>query len=237
MQVLDPKLSLITYWQHLVYTEAALLAHPDAAPLAPAFDALLKEFEALLGADLATRRASIQAQAHAVIADKNLDDGLRELHSDALHEVRQDRAHAVFTALFESDIGATIRFALARQLEVADAIVAKLGLTIVPEGLRSHVGTLGALIGKGRTVLGGKKAAALARTEANLGAAAWKDDANAARLTAYGALLGIAAKTRRPKTWADAFFMRSADAPEGVDVGGAPAEGPAGGAGGTTPEG
>lgn len=232
MRVLDTTNGLLSFWQQAVFTEAALLAHPDTRALAAPFTALLDDFQRLLGADLATRRASLQAQARTVIGDKNLDDGIRKLHSDTLSETTQDREHQVFAALFDSDIGATIRFALARQIDVAEALIDKLGLSIIPETLKGHSAKIGALVATGKEILAGRRAAARARAEANLDTKSWKEDVNAARLTVYGALLGIAAKSHRQKAWAEAFFMQSSDAPEGVDVEGE--TGPADGAGGAT---
>jgi hypothetical protein len=172
----------------------------------------------LQSADLATRRALLQAQAHETIADQNLDDGLRKLHSDTLSEVTQDREDPIFKALFSSDIGATVRFALARQLTVAQQLVTNLSLSIIPPALKSHIAKLEQLIAAGQAVLQQRKTAAFGRTEANLGTLAWKDDVNAVRLTAYGALLGIAAKTRRPKTWAESFFMSSSSATDAIEL-------------------
>ncbi len=218
MRVIDTKFSLLSFWQQLVFTEAAMLAHPDTVALAAPFTTLLESFQALQGADLATRRALLQAQAHATIADQNLDDGLRKLHSDTLSEVTQDREDAIFKALFSSDIGATVRFALARQLTVAQQLVSNLSLSIMPPALKPHIAKLEQLIAAGQGVLSQRKSAAFGRTEANLGTLAWKDDVNAVRLTAYGALLGIAAKTRRPKTWAESFFMSSSNTTDAIEL-------------------
>jgi len=233
MRVIDTTSSLLWFWQHLVFTEAALLAHPDTAALAPPFTQLLDAFQQVQAADLATRRALLQAQAKAAIGDQNVDEALRKLHSDTLSAVTQDREHPLFKSLFDSDIAATIRFALARQLEVTKRAVANLGLSVVPDGLRSHAARLTALIEAGQAVLEGKKKAAFDRAQANLDSSGWKDDVNAVRLTAYGALLGVAAKARRPKSWAEAFFMQSAERRDALDAdadtdtpggGGAPSE-------------
>lgn len=218
MRVIDTKFSLISFWQQLVFTEAALLAHPDTAAMAAPFTTLLESFQELHGADLKTRRAVLQAQARAVIGDQNLDDGVRRLHSDTLSELLQDRSHAIFKALFSSDIGSTVRFALARQIPVVQQIVGNLALSIIPASLKPHIAKLEALITAGQEALAKRTEAAFGRTEANLGAAAWKDDVNAVRLTSYGALLGVAAKTRRPKAWAESFFMQSSEANENVEV-------------------
>jgi|GEM_PF-5494804 len=218
MRVLDTTFSLLTFWQHLVFTEAALLAHADTVALAAPFTTLLDAFEGMHSADLKTRRGAIQAQARAVIADMNVDDGLRKLHSDTLSEVTQDREHPIFKALFESDIAATIRFALARQLTTALTIVENLALSLIPAALKSHVDTLKKLIEAGQVVLKGRSTAAFERTESNLASGAWKDDVNAVRLSTYGALLGVAAKTRRSKVWAESFFSQSPEPRESVDT-------------------
>lgn len=217
MRVLDTKDSILSFWQHLVFSEAALLAHPDTAALAAPFTTLLDAFQAVHSGDLATRRATLQAQARSVVADLGIDDGIRALHSDTLSEVRQDREHPIFKALFSSDIGATVRFALARQLGVAEKLVESLDLTLIPAALKTHIGAFGAFIARGREVLEGKRKAAFERTEQNLNAAAWKDDVNAVRQTTYGALLGVAAKARRPRGWVESFFMQT-DTKESVDV-------------------
>ncbi len=218
MRVIDTKFSLISFWQQLVFTEAALLAHPDTAALAAPFTTLIEAFQAVHGADLKTRRTVLQAQAHAVIADQNLDDGVRKVHSDALSEVVQDRSHAIFKALFKSDIGATVRFALARQIPVVQQLVTDLALSIIPASLKPHIAKLESLIEAGQQVLTKRKETAFERTEANLNAMTWREDVNAVRLTTYGALLGIAAKTRRPKAWAESFFMQSSASNENIDV-------------------
>ncbi|MEZ4297513.1 MAG: hypothetical protein R3B70_21305 [Polyangiaceae bacterium] len=57
--------------------------------------------------------------------------------------------------------------------------------------------------------------AELGRVEGRIDIRAWKDEANAARLTVYGQLLAKGAKNGQGKAWAEGFFPRaSAVAPE-----------------------
>lgn len=212
MRVIDTRFSLLSFWQHLVFTEAALLANPETHPLAAPFSALLDDFQGLHGTDLATRRATLRAQARAVMADVNVDDGIRRLHSDTLNAVTQDRDDSIFKGLFKSDLAATIRFALARQLTIAEELVASLALSIIPASLKSHAAKLQALIAAGQAVLEERRTARFQRAEAGLAFENWKGDVNALRLSTYGALLGIAAKQKRAKAWAEGFFMQSAEA-------------------------
>ena len=211
MRVIDTRFSLLSFWQHLVFTEAALLANPETRPLAAPFSALLDDFQALHGSDLATRRATLCAQARAVMADVNVDDGIRRLHSDTLNAVTQNREDPIFKGLFKSDLAATIRFALTRQLTVAGELVDALALSIVPTSLKAHAAKLQELIAAGQAVLEERKTARFQRAEAGLAFDNWKGDVNALRLSTYGALLGLAAKQKRAKVWAEGFFMQSAE--------------------------
>jgi hypothetical protein len=140
----------------------------------------------------------------------HLDEGIRKLHSATLFLVDQVRKRPEFKSLFSDTVDKVVRFALKRQVDIADKLVETLGLRIYSDEFRSaHAGTLQALISSGRVVLGDVRSAAIARTEARLDIGAWKDDANAVRLANYGELTTIAAKTGRSRDWADAFFLKA----------------------------
>ena len=92
-------------------------------------------------------------------------------------------------------------------------IVEKLGLKIFPDDLRTEqTKALNALIQKGKAVLADTQKAAVGRVEARLDIQTWKQEANAAQLTAYGQLLATAAKSGRNKAWAEGFFPKAGTA-------------------------
>lgn len=131
-----------------------------------------------------------------------------KLHSATLFLVDQVRKRPEFTSLFSDTIDKVVRFALKRQVEVAEGLVETLGLKLYADDFRNaHLGPLQALIGAGRTVLGEVRSAEIARTEARLDIRAWKDDVNAILLANYGELTSLGAKAGRARDWADAFFM------------------------------
>jgi hypothetical protein len=187
----------------------ALLADDETKKLAVFITPVLDEFPAILQRDLDTRRSVIQASARAFVADARIDNAIRGLFSAVLALVQQNRKAQQFTTLFSTHIGDVVKHALRKQIEVAKELVEKLSLKIFPDDLRSsQAKLLNAVIKRGKAVLEEVRKAALARVDGRIDIRTWKEEANAARLTVYGQLLAIAAKTGRGKAWADGFFPR-----------------------------
>jgi hypothetical protein len=207
MRVIPESRSTIFYWEELTFTEAALLADEETQPLAVPVTGCIDQFMPTLHRDLDTRRATIQTSARNSVADLRIDYGLRGLHADTLHLVQQDRRHPAFTALFSTHIGAVVRHALKRQVEVAQDLVTKLALPhYTPEFRTAQVARLQPLIARGATVLEEQRQAELARAGGRIDVRTWKQEANAVRLSVYASLLALAAQNRRGKAWAEAFF-------------------------------
>lgn len=218
MRRLDPSRAILVFWADLTFHEAALLADNEAKHLAAPVTQVLTEFETVFKLDLDSRREVLKTAAQASIADNNLDGGIRGLHSGALFLVKQDRSRDEFKTLFKDNIGRVVRFALKRQVEVAEDLVQKLGMKMYADEFKTpHVAALQGLIDAGKNVLGAVRAASIGRTEARLDIRAWKDNANAVRLANHGELLALAAKAGRKKDWAEAFFLSAENAPDASD--------------------
>ena len=201
--------SVLTFWQDLVFLEAALLAEEQTKPLAGLVTSVLAEFPAILQKDLDTRRALIQASARSFVADAGVDSVIRRLFSGVLALVEQNRQRPEFTTLFSSHIGDVVRHALRRQLEVAKTLADKLGLSLYDKTFSApHLGALNAAVQHGSAAIEEARQAELGRAQGRIDIRAWKDEANAVRLTVYGQLLGLAAKNGRGKPWAEGFFPR-----------------------------
>lgn len=208
MEKISERRALSVFWAHLVYTEAALQAIETTAPLAGPITDHLEKFEAVMKLDLQSQREVIRAQAHCVIADGNLDGGLRRAQNDALHEVRQDRKDRRYSTLFRENIHRMVRHALPKQVEVATEVVQKLALSIYDDAFRDrNVPLLTRLIEAGRAALDTRRRAAHDRVEARLEIAAWKEEASVLRQSVYGQLIDLAARNRQDRAWAEQFFM------------------------------
>jgi hypothetical protein len=210
MRRTDPSRAILVFWAALTFHEAALLADDDAKHLAAPVSKALDDFNVIFQLDLDSRRVVLKANAKASVADIHIDERIRKLHSAALFLVNQARKKPEFTALFSETIDKVVRFALKRQIEVADKLVETLGLKIYSDDFRTaHVGPLQTLVAAGRAVLTNVRSAEIARTEARLDIRAWKDDINALLLANYGELTALGAKAGRPRDWADAFFLKT----------------------------
>jgi hypothetical protein len=210
--------AVLTYWQQLVFLEAALLASNETKALAALVTPVLDEFPAIFQKDLDTRRGVIQASARAYIADSAIDDVIRSVFSAVLAFVKQNRKRQEFTTLFSSHIGDVVRHALRKQLDVAAEIVEKLKLKLYTDELRApHVKALSAVIKRGKAVLEEVRKAEIARVEGRIDIREWKDEVNAIRLTVYGQLLILAAKNGRGKAWAEGFFPRTSTVRSGEE--------------------
>lgn len=218
MRKLDPARAILVFWADLTFHEAALLADEDAKHLAAPVSKALEDFNTIFKLDLDSRRSVLKANAKASVADVQLDERIRKLHSAALHLVNQVRKRPEFNSLFSETIDKVVRFALKRQVDVAEKLVETLGLKIYADDFRStHVSALQSLVTAGRAVLGEVRTAEIARTEARIDIRAWKEDVNALRLANYGELTAIAAKSGRPRAWADAFFLAAKNATDESD--------------------
>lgn len=218
MRTLSSTSSVLVYWQNLVFLEAALLADPETKELAALVTPVLNEFPTILQLDLDTRRGVVQASARAFVADADIDERLRGLHSGVLNHVGQNRKDPAFTTLFTTHIGDVVRHALKKQVEVAVEMTDKLGLKIYPEELRAtHTKAIGTSVKRGKAVLEEVRKAENTRMEGRLDIRTWKEEANALRLTIYAQLLALAAKSGRGKPWAEGFFPRSPSTSEEAD--------------------
>ncbi|MBK9264984.1 MAG: hypothetical protein IPM54_35030 [Polyangiaceae bacterium] len=209
MRRIDPSRAVLVFWADLVFHEAALLADDEAKHLAPQVTQALDDFNVVFKLDLDTQRSVLKANAKSSIADVHIDEGIRKLHSAALFLVDQVRKRPEFKSLFSETIDKVVRFALKRQVAIAEDLIDKLGSKIYSDDFRKpHIDSLKSLVDAGNTALADVRAAELGRTDARIDIRAWKDDVNAIRLANYGELLAIAAKSGRTKDWADAFFLK-----------------------------
>jgi hypothetical protein len=208
MRALPLDRSQVTFWDDLVFLEAALLAGPGTALLAARVGEHLERHDVVAAAYKAGRRALLQASARARMADEALDDELRTLHSAALHATRQDHTAPAYVTLFPDGLSWLLRHGLEQQVALAAGIVDRLGLRLYDEAFRAaHVPALEAAIAAGREALEARRRAETRRESARLEVQAWKEEANALRLGVFSELLAVAARERRGRAWAEAFFM------------------------------
>jgi hypothetical protein len=200
----------LTFWEDLVFLEAALLASPDTAPLAEPISAHLNEGEALMQEERTQLRGTLQARARGVIADSGLDDAIQGSHNDVLHHVQQDRKAKAFTSLFKKPLSHLIRFTLPRQVLIGQDLMKSLTLPLLPEDLRARLrALLDDRLKVASAVLTEIEDAEMSGARLRLKLADWKADANTVRTAVYGDLLKLASANKRHRSWAERFFLPS----------------------------
>src|SRR5439155_5065023 len=83
--------SLDSVWEELIFTQAALAAHPDAADQETAIAPLVAEWDDIHRKERSHWSAQIRAQAVCVICDGELDAGAKKLSSIILGLVNSNR--------------------------------------------------------------------------------------------------------------------------------------------------
>jgi hypothetical protein len=192
----------------LRYTERRLTSRAETAALAAPFQALIARWAGIRDQQLALW----DAEDDADVAVGNLDDDADDLVppvSHALLHVLGSTSHPQYERVFGKDTPSTIQ-GLGLESQIARMADWPASLrTISPETAPLGERVQGILTA-GRVALDGRVASAAARADYRVGAIRGLfEEANAARLIAYGQLLGLAASTGKPKTWATRFFRKS----------------------------
>ena len=219
-------LSLLAYWEELVYLEAACLARPETAHLAAEVAAELDSWQPLFQADLARRRADAKMRASVAMADLGLDMGIRATYNALLGAAGQNRKAPAFADVFKATLGVLIAPGLRKQIDVAADIIKRLALDAVPTALRDgHVAILTALVTTGKVALDVRDNADVDRVRHRRSTTDWKQAVNAVRLGVYAELLKIGVANGHGKAYAEAFFATGED-PAPVGAPAAPAVAP-----------
>jgi len=198
---------LETLRSEIRYTERRLLARLETVALAAPFHGLVVQWPDIRDAQL----AHWDAEDDADVAVGNLDDDADDLVLPISHKLLSvfgSSDHPLYARIFGSDTPSTIQgLGLESQIKRMAEWPASLRAAS-PElvGLADQVQTV---LTAGRTTLDGRVAASSARADYRVTEIrAFFDEVNSTRMTAYGQLLGIAASTGKPKTWATRFFRK-----------------------------
>lgn len=208
MYMVNVTSSLGVFWEDLVFLEASLLAVPETAGLAVTVTAHLAELEKVGALDKNSMRELVQARARASVVDAALDEGVRDVQSDLLHLVRQDRKDRRYVVVFKTGLRKAIRTtSLSKQIAEVERIRAAMELPVYTDDFRdAQVGALEQHLRRGREALLESKRAEQARVANRIRIDDWKRDANVVRMDVYGWLMVMAAEQGKGKKWVRSFF-------------------------------
>lgn len=199
------KASLSSIWEDLVYTHARLEKNEHARDLAKGVGALVSRTEKLMLGQLAVWRDEVVAQAAVDDGNDRLDETVDEIDRELLHADKGERTarHARYFTHAPNEV---IRLGLESELPVVREWPASLASEPEKE-IKALAKTLKEDIAYGEAAVAARRKAIAATADHRAREiVSLIDDANAARLSLYGALAQRAVKAKLAKSWPDRFF-------------------------------
>jgi hypothetical protein len=205
MRSIPTTFGLLYFLEEIEFTEAALSADDDAAPLAPAFTQAIADWDGTFKTERAARREVIRAEAVVAVRNEQLDS-LTMIFAKTARGLAPELLAKAFTMA----PGRFIRTGLRKQAEHTVNVIAVQVGKLNPE---SPVFAFGAKL----QTLAQSAVGALDHRAKVKGANAtvgndvdeWKEGINSLRLTTWTELLKIADAKGYPRTWVEAFFRRT----------------------------
>lgn len=213
MRQLPLNRSLLFFLDQLEYSEAALSADPDTAPLAVAFREEIADWANAFEKQRTARREVVRANAIVAVRDEQLDTVTTSFGVVLLADVRGDRNSTGFRRFFPAAPSELVRRALRKQCENTKSVIipAIRGLAETSP-LYRFASQLENATKAALDALDTRAKARGSSAGASLDVEEWKEGVNRLRLSTYGALLGIAAEKHYPRSWAESFFAGTAGA-------------------------
>lgn len=213
VRMLQDSDSLDSIWEECVYSEARLAHDEHAKDLTPVMGKLVARVEKTWQSQRAVWRAEILAQAGVDATDDELDVQVTELSQALLLVTKGDRKHPRFVRYFSESPTHIVRLGLQSEVERVRGWPASLkGETEKP--LIQLGKGIDATLSAADKVLADRVAAASARADHRVREiVALVEDANAARLSVYGALALRVEKHGLPRDWPSGFFRRATRTP------------------------
>lgn len=179
------------------------------APHGKRLEALIARWGQLDLERRARRRAVSRCHALVRSRDFKADQAVRALHVDTMAEVKQDRASALYVALFPDGVFAVTKLALESEMKPLRGLVRTLEAEAPAALTKGHLKPIESAIADGEAAIREREEAfaELGRTSARI--SGWKEDANALLLGVEGALQTLAADRKLGREWVDTFFPQA----------------------------
>ncbi len=159
--------------------------------------------------DAARRKAEdgvTRANAKVAWCDWELDVAVKKFANELLRDANGDGKNTVFRSFFPSAPSETIRLGLENEIEQCEAMLVTSERVKLSKGAADALKQVKAASAKGSKALAERKAAYAAQAVAWLDVAAWKQAANAARVSVFVQLQAWAVSNGEDRSLADKFF-------------------------------
>ncbi len=186
----------------LIFTEAALLADPDAQHLAPAITNAISQGELMFSKERGARRQVTCKEAEVSIHNKNLD-----VNTTRFSALANAHDPELLEKLLHTPPGEFVRQPLRNQCEkTRDSVVPSLAKLPAEHPCSAYGPILSAGASKALEALDQRGQAKGARGMVGNESVEWKESANSLRTITFADLLKIEIEKKKGKGWARAFF-------------------------------
>ncbi len=209
MKTLSTARSLAYFLDELWFTEAALHADPDAADLAPDFDAAIDRWESVAQRERAARRGIVRAEAVVSVRDAQLDGTTTRFAGVVLVEAANDRRSSFYRRFFSEAPSTFVTRNLRDQSEqTRDRIVPEILKLSENSLLRRFADPLAAQAKAALQALTSRTKARGENATVVSDVTDWKESVNRLRTTTYAELLKRSAERNLGREWPETFFRR-----------------------------
>jgi hypothetical protein len=202
-------LSLTSFWERLIYTEAALEAEPAVVGLVGPVTTHIAGFKALHDEELEAARMTRKIEARVAVANLALDGALTLTHNALLGEVQQDRTAAAFVRMFPEPLSVQIRYGLEQQIKIVSAALRQMTDSkdlYSAAFIKAHSASFKAAIAQGEAALEARRAHEIKLADLRLRLEDWKQDTNAVLTAVEGQLKTHGALHKKGAMWYKAFL-------------------------------
>jgi hypothetical protein len=210
--------SMLVYLDELEFTEAALAADPDAADLAPHFQAEIESWDGVFAVERAGRRKVVRADAVVAVCNTTLDTTTTRFGGAVLLEAGQDRKSPLFRRFFKTSASVLVRTALRKQCEYTrNVILVELAKVDPKSPLKSFAVEPENRAKAALDSLDARAKAKGERATSSHEVEEWKEGVNCLRTTTHGELVKRAATHGFGRAWPNTFFRTPGAAEEETD--------------------
>lgn len=207
MRELGLGLSLSSFRDDLVYTEAALSAHPRTKSLAEPVLRAIGEIEGAESKEREVVRRLTRERARVSVADTELDARVTTFANNLLGTVNQDRTSTLYKKFFPKEPpSVVVRLSFAEERMAVVNMVGEIGKLPPNHPLAVHRQPLSEANEALGEALEERRQAVATVTSFNVDEEETKERVNRLRVGVFAEIQRIGAEEGRDRKWADSFF-------------------------------
>lgn len=189
-----------------LFTVGVLEASGAHEKATKALAGVLAKWDSIDASKRKTTDAVTRANARVSWCDAALDAAVKKFSNELLRDCGGDANHAMFRSYFDGPPSEIVRLGLESEIAQCEALVVTSARVKLSKSADAALVKIKSAMVDGNKALAARKDAYAAQAGVWLDVAAWKQSANAARVSVYVALQSWALANGEDRTYADRFF-------------------------------